>query len=391
MSAQAHATEMNLPDNLRSRLATSFWSALQFSQGLTDFIVHEGKPVYVKSAQGLVPLSSLGLPGANFAVTAADIKNFVATYLDGIRASETANGHWEANIEPALMRMEPVNRSLPVPMSEQGDRRANLRASLLQHSKGRLGMVIRLVVPPPPLQSINLPDPILQRLETNPRGLLIITGPTASGKTSTALSMLEYLNDNASGHIVTIEDPIELELESRGCIITQRQVGTDVPSFGAGLVDAMRHAPDAILAGEVRDRDAAEAAVMGGESGSLMIVTTHGRSIVGTLRKVLALCGDNVSTAMRTVMAGSLIGVIRQELMPHTDGRGYSMAHETLTATDTISNLLSRGDWPALEAMCAKDTSSDGFFPMRATISQLVQARKISPDAAERVLRSRAR
>ena len=87
------AQEVTLPDNHRSRLATAFWSALQFSQGLTDFIVHEGKPVYVKSAKGLVPLASLGLPGADFAVGAADIKNFLATYLDNIRATETANAY----------------------------------------------------------------------------------------------------------------------------------------------------------------------------------------------------------------------------------------------------------------------------------------------------------
>lgn len=385
------AQEVTLPDNHRSRLATAFWSALQFSQGLTDFIVHEGKPVYVKSAKGLVPLASLGLPGADFAVGAADIKNFLATYLDNIRATETANGYWDTHIEPVLRRMEPINRSLAIPPLEKGGRPAQLRASVMKHGEGKLGMVLRLVLPPPALESIHLPAPVMERLQTNPRGLLIITGPTASGKTATALSMLEYLNTHASGHIVTIEDPVELPLESRGCVITQRQVGVDVPSFGAGLIDAMRHAPDAILAGEVRDRDAAEAAVMGGESGSLFLITTHGRSVVGTLRKILALCGDNVSTAMRTVMAGSLIGVIRQELVPHADGKGYSMVHETLTATDAISNHISRGDWTALENICSKDVPSDGFFPMRVRINQLVHERRISPDAAALVVRSRAR
>ena len=130
---------------------------------------------------------------------------------------------------------------------------------------------------------------------------------------------------------------------------------------------------------------------MGGESGSLFLITTHGRSVVGTLRKILALCGDNVSTAMRTVMAGSLIGVIRQELVPHADGKGYSMVHETLTATDAISNHISRGDWTALENVCSKDVTSDGFFPMRVRINQLVHERRISPDAAALVVRSRAR
>lgn len=386
--SSTRATEMTLPDNHRSRLATALWSALQFAGGMTDFIIHVGRPVFVKSARGVIPLSELGLPGADFPVVSADIKNFMASFVDGVGATDSANTHWDYTIAPVLARMEPINRSIPVPPTAIGGKTANLRISLIRHGQGKLAMVVRVVLAPPPLESLRLPAALLQRIQTNPRGLLIITGPTASSKTATALSIFSWLNDHTSGHLMTIEDPIEVPMQPNKCVITQRQVGQDVASFGAGLHEALRHAPEAILAGEVRDRDAAEAAVMGGESGALMVVTTHGRSIVGTLRKILALCGDNVSTAMRTVMAGSLIGVIRQELVPHQDGSAYSMVCDALHVTDAVSAALSKGDWSMIEALCSRDSPTDGFYPMTARLAELVTARQVTVAAADRVRRS---
>lgn len=119
-------------------------------------------------------------------------------------------------------------------------------------------MVVRVTNAPGPMENINLQPTIASKIKDNPKGLLILTGPTASGKTATALSILRYLNENSDGHIVTVEDPIEYPMTGKKCVFTQREVGTDVESFGEGLRDAMRLSPNVILAGEVRDRDTAE-------------------------------------------------------------------------------------------------------------------------------------
>ncbi len=384
------AVEMHLPTNQRSRLASSLLAALQFAPGVTDFIMHTGQPIFVKSAKGMLPLHKLGVPAADFKVEDTDFRQFFASFVSGASTAESANEYWEAHVVPALKDMRPINRSIPAPGGSAASP-ASLRLSLLQHSRGKLGMVIRLVLPPPPLETLGLPAQLMDRLQSNPRGLLVITGPTASGKTRTAMSILDWLNTHSTGAIESVEDPIEVLLKNDGCVITQREVGRDVPSFGAGLEEALRHAPDAILAGEVRDQDAARTAILGGESGALMMVTTHGRSIPGTLRKIIALCGDSDAAAMRTVLAGSLIGVVRQELVPHSDGAGYSMVHDTLLGTEAIAKQLSRGEWSSIEAVCARDQSGEGFYSMAGQLTRLVHERRISPGIMEQVMGARGR
>ncbi len=283
---------------------------------------------------------------------------------------------------PTFKEMRAINRSLKTPAD------AFLRFSLFQHDGGKIAMIMRVSQPPKPLEKIGLNTQVFERLKSNPRGLLIITGPTASGKTATALSILDWLNHNHSGHVETVEDPIEYPLVEDQCVFTQREVGVDVATFGDGLRDAMRHAPDAILAGEVRDRDTAEAAILGGESGSLMIVTTHGRSIVGTLRKILTLTGEQ-STAMRAVLAGSLIAVMRQELLPHQAGDGYQMVHDTLLASDAVRGHIEGGEWAALEKMTDDKMESATFVPMRKAVNELVARRVIDLRMASAALGGR--
>ncbi len=364
--------ETVLPANPRSRLAVAIWSSLQFAGSFTDLLIHEGEPIRVKSARGLIALEALGVPGGDIRPSLQDIQQFFASYVSEAGVRESATEYWAEFIAPAFKEQRPVNRSLRTPNNEM------LRFSILQHGGGRVGMMVRVTTPPPPLDQIGLTQVIMQRLRDNPKGLLIITGPTASGKTATALSILDYMNLHASGHIVTIEDPVEYPMTSRGCLFTQRSVGVDVATFGSGLWDAMRMSPDAILAGEVRDKDTADAAILGGESGALMIVTTHGRSIPGTLRKILMLTGDATAQAMRSVLAGSLIGVIRQELVPFANGQGYSMVHDTLHGSETVSKLIDRGDWTALDELCTRDDGAN-FVSMYPALNELARTRKIDP------------
>jgi twitching motility protein PilT len=377
-----HVEEKSLPMSGPTALAGAIWSSLQFAGAFTDLLVHEGQPIRLKSAKGLIKLDELGLPNGDLVVTADHIKQFFGTMVDGLEPGESASKHWDEVVAPLFRKQQAVNRSLKTPGEEY------LRFSLFQHDRGKIAMMMRPTRPPRALEHLGINDKIFERIRNNPHGLLIVTGRPSSGKTATALSILDWLNRNTSGHIETVEDPIEYPMREEGCVYTQREVGVDVASFGEGLRDAMRHTPDAVLAGEIRDRDTAEAAILGGESGALMIVTTHGRSMVGTLRKILALTGDQAG-AMRAVLAGSLIGVMRQELLPHVDGEGYSMVHDTLHATDLVRAHVERGEWTALEKLTADNQASPNFVPMRERINELVAQRKIDINMAASAMAGR--
>ena len=377
--------EMSVPDNKRSRLAAAIMNTLQFAGRITDLLIQEGAPVKVKTTSGIHTLEELNLPVHNFIVTLEDIQNFFSSYVQSGSVAKSATETWETVVMPEFAKKRPINRSIKTPGKEY------LRFTLLQQGRGRVAMVIRVTTPPPELDKLGLDQALVTKLKAGVRGLLIITGPTASGKTATALSILEWLNHHSSGHIVTVEDPIEYIMEPVHCAFTQREVGFDVATFGDGLRDALRQAPDCILASEIRDRETAEAAIYGGEAGALMIVTTHGTSIVGTLRKMVALTGDGASTAMRGVLAGSLIGVVRQELVPCKDESGFIMVCDTLRDTDNVRRALERGDWHALEGICNVATPSADFSPLSATVNRLVADRSIGMEQGQAILAAQNR
>lgn len=361
----------SLPFGPRSRLASAIMSTMAHAGSFTDMLIHEGQPIRLKSAKGNINVSDLGLAGGDLIVEASDIKHFFTYYVETTPGAGRPGDYWESQILPVLAQQRAVNRSVSTPGEQY------LRFSLIQHQRGKLAMVVRVTTPPPELDSVGLTPQIVNRIKTKPRGLLIITGPTASGKTSTALSILNWINHNRPGHLLTVEDPIEFPLRAKKCVITQREVGVDVSSFGAGLRDAMRLSPDAILAGEVRDKDTAEAAVMGGESGALMIVTTHGSSVTGTMRKILTMTGDQ-SVAMREVMAGCLIGVVRQELVPVADKSGYLMVCDSLHMTAEVRASVEKGDWSTLDKMTNNAAMpSPNFIPMSTQLRYLAEKRLI--------------
>lgn len=359
-------TEIQMPNNQRSRLAAAIMSTMSFAGGFTDMLIHEDEPIRLKTARGVIDLPSMNLPGGNLIVTASDIKHFFSSYVDGASTTIRAGNYWDTTILPILANKAAVNRSMPTGMGQY------LRFSLFQYQRGKLSMMIRVTTAPAPLDTIGLTPQIVQRIKTNPHGLLIITGPTASGKTSTAMSLLDWINNNKAGHITTVEDPIEWPLSGNKCVVTQREVGFDVASFGEGLRDCMRISPQAILVGEVRDRESSESSILGGESGALVIVTTHGRSVTGAIRKMLTFTGEQ-NAAMREVLAGSLIGVVRQELVPKADGTGFCMVCDTLHMTENVQMLLEAGNWRALDRLTNNTAmESPDFVPMSVQLKPLI-------------------
>jgi twitching motility protein PilT len=137
---------------------------------------------------------------------------------------------------------------------------------------------------------------------------------------------------------------VEKKIPTRKSIITQREVGYDVVSFADGMREALRMSPDVLLTSEIRDAETAEQAIQGGESGSLMIATTHGKSVTGTMRKILSYTGTSADV-MRSVLAGNLIAVVRQALVPSKDGRRYLMAADVLFNTGKVTQFIEKGDW----------------------------------------------
>lgn len=362
--------EVHYAGDPKSRLASAIYASLQFAGQFTDLMLGEGKSIMLKSASGIQRLDEKGIPGTELVVELQDLKSFFCYYMDARDQREDADAYWAEHVAPLFKEKKTVDRTASTPNGQY------LRCSLFQADRGLASMVIRVTSAPPRLESLGLPPALMNRLQMNPTGLIAIIGPTASGKTSTAYSILDFLNEHTASHIVTVEHPIEFPMQSKQSMFTQREVETDVESFAAGLRDALRQAPDAILVGEVRDQDTAETTLVGSESGALVLVTTHGRSISGALRKILALSGGQPA-AWRSVLAGSLLAVIHQSLAPHADGQGYTMVCDVLIPDDSVKKMIDAGEWTQLDRLTNSKTPTEAFVPKVAAVNELMRTRKI--------------
>ncbi|MDO5560945.1 MAG: type IV pilus twitching motility protein PilT [Oscillospiraceae bacterium] len=191
----------------------------------------------------------------------------------------------------------------------------------------------------PTLEDLLLP-PILADFAMRPRGLVLVTGPTGSGKSTTLAAMLDYANLNRSSHIITIEDPIEYVHEHKRCMVNQREVGPDVPDFAAALRSALREDPDIILVGEMRDLETVTAAVTAAETGHLVLSTLHTTSASDTINRIIDVYPEHQQVQIRTQLANVLVGIMAQTLIPKADGKGRIAAMEILNVTDACSAMI---------------------------------------------------
>lgn len=216
--------------------------------------------------------------------------------------------------------------------------KARFRVSIFKQ-RGHIAMVLRQIpnemLPP---EFLGVPD-VFTKLVMRPRGLILVTGPTGSGKSTTLASLVNFINERVDHHIITIEDPIEFYHYHKKSTINQREVGVDVPSFSEAIKRALRQDPDVILVGELRDLDTIEAAISAAETGHIVFGTLHTNSAQGTVNRIIDAFPGNLQDQIRTQLSTSLIGVLAQTLLPRIGG-GRCAAYESLVVTPAIGNLI---------------------------------------------------
>ena len=189
------------------------------------------------------------------------------------------------------------------------------------------------------LVDLNAPK-IFAELALRPRGMVLVTGPTGSGKSTTLAAMIDYLNENEQGHILTVEDPIEFVHQSKKCLVNQREVGPMTHSFSAALRSALREDPDAILVGEMRDLETIRLAMTAAETGHLVFGTLHTSSAAKTIDRIIDVFPAEEKEMVRAMLSESLVAVISQTLCKTKDGSGRVAAHEIMLGTPAIRNLI---------------------------------------------------
>lgn len=213
------------------------------------------------------------------------------------------------------------------------------RVNLFQQ-RGSIGMVLRLIPPEvPPFDRLNLPSSVLE-LANHGRGVVLVTGATGSGKSTTLAAMIDFLNQQHAYHIVTIEDPIEYTFRDKRSVVNQREIGFDTMSFSRALRAAMRQDPDVILVGEMRDFETAQIAITAAETGHMVLSTLHTGDATETINRIISMYPTHQQAQARLSLASVLRGVVSQRLLPRADGKGMVPAVEVMVNTERVREMI---------------------------------------------------
>lgn len=257
------------------------------------------------------------------------------------------------------------------------------RANLMWQ-QGRVALVIRRVPRLiPSFDALHLPAEVLQRLSREPQGLVLITGSTDAGKSTTAAAILEHINQTTALHIVTLEDPIEYQFDEARALINQREIGGDTRSFREGLKHVLRQSPDVLFVSDIRERDTMEAALLAAEAGQLVISCLHTTNVVTTIERLVAFFPVHEHTVIRLRLSQALRGVIAQRLVPRQDGQGRVPVCEVLISTPTVRELIREGQTARLPAVM-EEGSLFGMQTFTQALYWRVRQKNIAPQAARR-------
>ena len=325
----------------------------------TDIQARPGMQLYFRSPGGYFPVAKAPLDPA-------DILEF----------AEHVDKDWEKKIDLG-------DGQFDVAITE-GDSR--LRCNFFRYGgQNQIGVVIRrLPKLIPTLEEIGVPVALERILELAGKGLILITGPTGSGKSTTLAAMLEHLNKGKSLNIITIEQPIEYEFEPKKSLILQREVPTNVSSFAKGLEAAKRQDPDVIMIGEMRDQDTVSTVLQAAYSGHLVIATSHARSAQETCESILSYFSGDDLNSKRSMLANSLLAIASQVLISNLDSTGLVLASDLLINNQLISNQIKDGK---LDMQTIANASKNADINARSKLlndelEKLVSAKKITRKAA---------
>jgi twitching motility protein PilT len=304
---------MNAPLQDRRDITREILDLIDLRQTFTDIHIEQDRPIMIKAPRGWLAVGE------------------EPVMLDELSATlDTLEPDWQRLLpDGAIDRVFVLTR-------------CRLRCNVFRASGGRKVVISirRLPLQPMPLDKLGLPAYIRSMIDSA-KGLVLVTGPTGSGKTTTIASMLDHINRTRNNHIITIEEPIEYTVEPRSSIVSQREVPIDTPSFPAGLREALRQRPDVIMVGEIRDTETAETVFQASESGHLVLATMHTGSALGTLTKLLSFFPAEQRERYAISLANTLIGIACQCLVPTTDGENFVLASELLfNNNQQISGLL---------------------------------------------------
>jgi twitching motility protein PilT len=250
--------------------------------------------------------------------------------------------------------------------------------------RGCVAMVIRMIpFNVRTFQDLGLP-PVVSKLAERPRGLILVTGPTGSGKSTTLAAIIDKINKERKGHIITVEDPIEFIHRHHSCIVNQREVGTDTKSFSSALKYALREDPDVILVGEMRDLDTISSALTIAETGHLALATLHTNSAAESINRIIDVFPSNQQSQVRAQLAFVLEGVLTQTLLQKARGRGRCMASEIMVATPAIRAMI-RDDKIHQIYSSMQSGKKFGMQTMNDALYQLYVSREVTQDECLRV------
>jgi twitching motility protein PilU len=266
-------------------------------------------------------------------------------------------------------RMQELDETGELNMAYPIEGVGNFRFSAM-HQRGTVAAVIRYIqAEVPVLSALNVPM-ILGDLIMEKRGLILMVGSTGSGKSTTLAAMMDHRNERVSGHILTIEDPVEFIFKNKKCVVNQREVGSDTQSLGTALKNALRQAPDVILIGEIRDRETMSAAVAYAQSGHLCLATMHANNSYQALNRILSFYPVEVRSTMLGDLAAAMKAIVSQRLLRTVHG-GRAPAVEVMLNTKLVSELIEKGDFSGVKEAMEK-SMAEGSQTFEQAIAKLI-------------------
>lgn len=252
----------------------------------------------------------------------------------------------------------------------------------LHYQRGTIGISIRPIKDIiPNFEELGLPSDVIKKMLSFPFGLILICGPTGSGKSTTLASMVDYLNENHPLHIITIEDPIEYLFKHKKAIVEQRELGTDTDSFSEALKRVLRQDPDVVLIGEMRDKETIESALRIAETGHLVLTTLHTGEVVQAMGRIVNSFPGEQQPTIKTQLSLVLIGVIVQQLIPRLDKKGRVLATEIMIITPAIRSLIREGNFAQIYSQI-QTGGEIGMKTMNSSLAYLYKNGLISKEEA---------